>query len=267
MQVQSDPRQIALFPELSKQASIPSITTLPAFDKALNNLIKISDMGAFIELTIGGLDRLYTINIQELDIPQDFLKNDISTIPFSIHLFSAEFRNKLKKKSYEVKAFFNIQNSFKTSFGFFLFRSHFSMWKFYLEKMNKNIKDYLYHELGSGKFSEYFVKHFTEGYEYLKSVADVVAPWSFDEKIDINTIKAKRNEIFKKQLTLASLKTTEVTYPFDLLVYKTNHIPISLKDFVENIQISSIFKSIHLEYLADKKITDIEDIKKLVKNV
>ena len=60
----------------------------------------------------------------------------------------------------------------------------------------------------------------------------------------------------KNNLPFASLKPTEVTYPFDLLIYKTNHIPISLKDFVENIQISSIFKSIHLEYLADKKITE-----------
>ena len=267
MQEQSDPRQIALFPELSKHASIPSITTLPAFDKALNNLIKISDMGAFIELTIGGLDRLYTINIQELDIPQDFLKNDISSIPFSIHLFSTDFRNKLKKKSYEVKSFFNMHNSFKTSFGFFLFRSHFSMWKMYLEKMNKDIKDYLYNELGHGKYSEYFIQNFMEGYEHLKSVADVVAPWSFEEKIDINSIKEKRTDIIEKQLTITTLKPTEVTYPFDLLVYKTNHIPISLKEYVENIQISSIFKSIHLEYLADKKIADIEDIKKLVKNV
>ncbi len=52
MSDKTDPRQIALFPELSKNAAIPSITTLPAFDKALNNLIKISDMGAFIELKI-----------------------------------------------------------------------------------------------------------------------------------------------------------------------------------------------------------------------
>ena len=57
MQEQTDPGQIALFPELSKHASIPSITTLPAFDKALSNLIKISDMGAVIELKIGGLER------------------------------------------------------------------------------------------------------------------------------------------------------------------------------------------------------------------
>ena len=72
MQDISDPRQIALFPELSKHATIPSISTIPEFDKALSNLIKISDLGAFTELKIGGLERLYTINIQELDIPTRF---------------------------------------------------------------------------------------------------------------------------------------------------------------------------------------------------
>jgi hypothetical protein len=267
MQEPTDPRQIALFPELSKHAAIPSITTLPAFDKALSNLIRISDMGAFIQLSISGMDRSYSLNIQELDVPQDFFKKGISTIPFSIHLFPTDFRNELKKKSYEVKSFFNSRNSFNTSFGFFLFRSHFSMWKLYLEKMNKEIRDYLYHELGHGKYSEYFIIHFKEGYDHLRSIADVVAPWTFNDKIDIKLIRARRKEIIENQITFNSLKTTEVTYPFDLLVHKTNHIPISLKDYVENIQLNSIFKSIHLEYLADKKIKDIEDIKKLVKNV
>ncbi len=264
---QSDPRQIALFPELSKHATIPSITTLPAFDKALANLIKISDLGAFIELKISGLERSYSINIQELDIPEDFVKNNISTIPFSKHLFPTDYRNKLKKRSYEVKSFFNVHNSFKTSFGFFLFRSHFSMWKLYLEKMNKSIKNDLYTELGQGKYVEYFLDHFLEGYDYLKSIADVVAPWTFMEDIDIKMIESRRNEIQTNRLTMATLKPTEIIHPFEILIYKTNHIPISLKEYVENIYISSIFKSIHLEYLADKKITGIDDIKQLVKNV
>ncbi len=141
------------------------------------------------------------------------------------------------------------------------------MWKHYLEKMNKLIKDTLYSELGHGKYANYFSVHFKEGYDYLKSIAGVVAPWEFDDEIDIKKIQLRRNEIFDNQLTISTLKPTEVSYPFDLLIYKTNHIPISLKDYVENIQISSIFKSMHLEYLADKKITSIDDIKQLVKNV
>jgi hypothetical protein len=267
MSEQSDPRQIALFPEISKHAAIPSITTLPAFDKALNNLIKISNLGAFIELRISGLERIYTINIQELTIPKDFIKKNIPTIPFSAHLFPNEFRNELKKKSYEVKSFFNSRNSFKTSFGYFLFRSHFSMWKLYLEKMNKGIKEMLYDELGHGKYGDYFLNIFKQGFDYFNSVADLVAPWEFDKQIDIKSIRLQRQQMHDNQISFASLKPTEVDYPFNLIVHKTNHIPATLKDYVESIQISSIFKSIHLEYLANKKITDIEDIKQLVKNV
>ena len=141
------------------------------------------------------------------------------------------------------------------------------MWKHYLEKMNKSIKDNLYSDLGHGKYSDYFTKQFKDGYDYLNSIAGVVAPWEFEDEINIKKIKLRRKEIFEKQLTISALKPTEVSYPFDLLIYKTNHISISLKDYVENIQISSIFKSIHLEYLADKKITSIDEIKQLVKNV
>ncbi len=267
MQEQTDPRQIALFPELSKHATIPSITTLPAFDRALSNLIKISDLGAFIELKISGMERCYSINMQELNIPPDFIKTDTATIPFSIHLFPNDFRNELKKKTFEVKSFFTAPNSFRTSFGYFLYRSHFSMWKLYLEKMNKSIKESLYSELGHGKYSNYFLTHFKEGYNYIKSIVGVVAPWEFEDDIDIKHIQLRRSELYEDLMTISSLKPAEVTYPFDLLICKTNHIPITLKDFVENIQINSIFKSIHLEYLADKKITSIEDIKQLVKNV
>jgi hypothetical protein len=48
------------------------------------------------------------------------------------------------------------------------------------------------------------------------------------------------------------------------MTVKTRHVPITLKEYVSNIQISSIFKIIHLEYLADKKINSIDDIKELI---
>jgi hypothetical protein len=67
-----DPGQLPLFPELSTGQNIPSLATLPEFGKALQNLIRMSDLGAFIELNIQGVDKLYTINLHDLDIPQDF---------------------------------------------------------------------------------------------------------------------------------------------------------------------------------------------------
>ncbi|NOZ75224.1 MAG: hypothetical protein GXO90_07570, partial [FCB group bacterium] len=62
-----DPRQIHLFPELSEHPDLPSITTLPEFDHALNNLIKISDLGAFIQLKIQGMDKRYSLHFHEPD--------------------------------------------------------------------------------------------------------------------------------------------------------------------------------------------------------
>jgi len=58
MREQLDPRQLPLFPELSKNADVASITTLPAFEKALNNLINMSDLGAFIQLNVSGLGKI-----------------------------------------------------------------------------------------------------------------------------------------------------------------------------------------------------------------
>ena len=91
-----DPRQLPLFPELSKESDIASITSLPEFDKALSNLIKISDLGAFIQLNISGLERGYSLNINEMVIPNDFLK-DGSPRSVSYHLFPDKMRNQLKK--------------------------------------------------------------------------------------------------------------------------------------------------------------------------
>jgi hypothetical protein len=267
MREQADPRQLALFPELARHSSIPSITTLPAFDRALNNLIKMSDLGAFIQLTIQGLERVYSINLRELDIPSDFLKQDPSLSPFSAYLFPTKVRNKLKKISYDVKSFFNNKNSFRTSFGYFLFRSHFTLWKHYLNEMDKNIQNQLFTELGHGTYQKYFMDQFLQGYNYLNANADDTAPWEFQDKITIQDIEKKRTELKESHFTLANLKATEIDYPFSLVTAKTNHIPLSLKAYVSNIQISSIFKVIHLEYLADKSIQSIDDIKKLIDNM
>jgi hypothetical protein len=49
------------------------------------------------------------------------------------------------------------------------------------------------------------------------------------------------------------------------MVAKTEHIPMSVSRFVSRVRITSVFKTIHLEYLADKSINDVEDIKNLVK--
>ena len=80
---------------------------------------------------------------------------------FQYIYFPTDFRNKLKKKSYEVKSFFNMHQIHSEHHSvYFFIRSHFSMWKMYLEKMNKAIKEYLYHELGHGNIANYFLRSF-----------------------------------------------------------------------------------------------------------
>ncbi len=100
----------------------------------------MSDLGAFIQINILGIEKVYSLNLYELKIPQDFLRNDSALAPLTVHLFPQQVRNELKKLTYEVKAFFNRGNSFKTSFGYFLFRSHFPQWKAFLKKSAKSNK-------------------------------------------------------------------------------------------------------------------------------
>ncbi|MFQ6605548.1 MAG: hypothetical protein ACE5D8_08350, partial [Fidelibacterota bacterium] len=181
MREQLDPRQLALFPELSRNADVASITTLPAFERALNNLIRMSDLGAFIQLNTQGLEKLYTINLVETTVPMDFLKNANHLTPVTIQLFPQEIRNQLKKFTYELKSFFNEKNSFKTSFGYFLFRSHFTLWRHFLDGTKKSIQDFIYKELSHGQYGKLFLQSFNTGYNYFQEVADYTAPWQFRE--------------------------------------------------------------------------------------
>lgn len=267
MREPTDPNQMPLFPELSRNADIPSITTLPQFDRALGNLIRMSDLGAFIQLNVTGMDKLYTLNIKEQNIPGDFIKSDAPSASRTFYLFPGEVRNRLKKFSYDIKSFFTANNSFRTSFGYFLFRSHFSIWKIYLEESRKNLDQDLYKILGHGNYGKFFLNAVTEGYDYLKSIADLTAPWEFQDRLLLKDIDAKRKEQTESHMTVFSIPPTEVTYPIDLLVSKTLHIPLTHQEYIEQIQVSSIFKTIHLEYLVDKKIESIEDIKTLVNSM
>ena len=56
--------------------------------RALNNLIKLSDLGAFIELNIQGFEKGYTLNLSEAIIPKDFLKLSDNYSPITVQLLS-----------------------------------------------------------------------------------------------------------------------------------------------------------------------------------
>ena len=140
---QKDARQLSMFPEVSGDGSIPSISTMPDFDKALGNLIKMSDLGAFIQLNIQGLEKSYSLNLSDYPIPDDFIQLPQNYSPLNLHLFPLRLRNRIKKEIYDIRAFFTRGNSFKTSFGYFLFRSHFSEWKEFIQSHRKILAEYL----------------------------------------------------------------------------------------------------------------------------
>lgn len=268
MQDSTNPRQLILFPEISEHSSLPSITTLPEFDHALNNLIRISDLGAFIQLNIQGLDKVYSINLRDLSIPPDFLSEKPDSLtPLTIYLFPDDIRKQMKKFTYEIKSFFNPNNSFKTSFGYFLYRSHFILWRHYLDEMKKSIEDYAYHKLGGGKYGKVFIDGFQQGYHYLQEITSDTAPWTFRDSLTMKELADRRGILTEKHETANSLKPSDEEYPLDLVLFRSAHIPTNLRDYVNHIQISAIFKSIHLEYLADKTIKTVDDIKNLVKEI
>ena len=105
----TNPQQLSFFSELSLKADIKSITNLSRFDNALNNLIKISEFGAFIQLKIQGLHTMYTLDLQELDVPENFLKSNHSPTSMNISLFPEEIRDNLQRFSDEATSFLQIK--------------------------------------------------------------------------------------------------------------------------------------------------------------
>ncbi len=267
MSPKHNPSQLSIFPELSENLSAPSIATIPEFDNALGNLIKMSDLGAFIQINILGIEKVYSLNLYELKIPQDFLRNDSALAPLTVHLFPQQVRNELKKLTYEVKAFFNRGNSFKTSFGYFLFRSHFPQWKAFLKNQQKVINEYLLQSLSKGVFGQYFLDHFKQGYDYFHEMSDSIAPWIFRDKLLLKDIQEVRQNLNESHSTLSTLKVTELDYPFQVLVLKTAHIPMVLHQYQSQVHVHSVFKTIHLEYLAETEINTIEDVRKLTEKL
>ena len=136
--------QLALFPELIDSPELPSISTLPEFDRALHNLIKMSDLGAFISITVHGLDKSFSVHARELEIPEDFLLDGRSDATSQqIHLFPKSLRHQVRRLSYDVKRFFNKENSFRTPFGYFLFRPYFRIWSKFVREQEQRLSGFL----------------------------------------------------------------------------------------------------------------------------
>ena len=260
--------QLTLFPELIDSPELPSISTLPEFDQALHNLIKMSDLGAFISVTVHGLDKSFSVHARELEIPEDFLKDERGDAASQqIHLFPEPIRHQVRRLSYDVKGFFNKENSFRTPFGYFLFRPYFRIWSKFVREQEQRLAGFLTDALSGRTYGQHFLKAFEIGYRFLESIKDDTAPWEFSDKLLLADLQEFRKKIESENLTLHSLNKTTADFPTLAIALKTAHIPPDLASFLKQVNIQFDFKSIHLDYLRDVEIFTVNDVINLSKSI
>ncbi len=263
----TDPRQVTMFPELASSAALSSITTQPEFDRALSNLIKICDLGAFVKLSISGIEKGYTINIHDLGIPADFLQPVNTSAPLTVHLFPADVRRQLQKLVYGIKAYFNSSNSISTAFGPFLFRKHFNDWQKFLESERELLRRSIKKMLGKKTYSRYYLDQFSAGYNLFRQTADITAPWEYTEHPTLAEIREWHKKLISSESQISDLDPTDINFPLKTMILKTQHVPLKLVDYQRQIQIISFFKTIHIDHLINININSIDDIRELTDNI
>ena len=263
----NDPLQVTMFPELATSTSLPSITTQPEFDQALSNQIRICDLGAFVQLNISGIEKGYSLNINELGIPIDFFRLGDPFPVLNIHLFPQDVRRQLQNLVYGIKAYFNSDNSLSTAFGPFLYRHYFREWNTFLENEKELLQRTIKKMLGKRTYSRYFLDQFSQGYNLFKQAADITAPWKFSDHLTLSIIQEQRSELFSGNGALADLAPTDIHYPLKIMTVKTQHIPLKMVAYLKQIQIIAFFKTIHLEHLIDITIESVNDIKLLIEKM
>ena len=262
-----DPKQLSLFPELSLETDLRHMTNPSQFDSALDNLKKINEFGAFIHLDFTGLNSTIILDLSDIKIPDPNVEPQFSSTPFSLHLFPKDIGNELQKFDEELISFFTEKNSFHTSSGYFLYRSHFSLWKHFTEQIKKSIDEFLYSKLNHESYQKFYINCLQEGLEPIRSIVDNSSPWNFPIKIEFQNIESVRRKQDKENYTIEHLNFFDQNFPLKYLVLKTKQFPLNLSGFISQVQIHTIFKSIHLGYLADKTIDSISDIKNLVQGL
>ncbi len=262
MSIYYDPKQGVLFPDQHIDEDLPSIKTLPDFDLALENYIKLSDFGAFVQLNFKGIEKSYSLNTKELKIKNIFLKQDYSNNSPVFSLFPQDIVNHLNRIKYETRSFFNEQNSIKTQFGFFLFRRYFHRWYLHRKKVLQRVSEFLAIEIGEKQYQKYYTLNLARGINWLKSLLNKNAPF------DINNFSFEDIHLFPEKMkpqatTIYQLDKKDPDFLSKALVIKTSHIPRTIKEYEKGIKIVSAFKTIHLDYLKGVRIDSVEDIENL----
>lgn len=254
-----NPKQTVLFPDLISDVDLPSISTLPEYDKAIQNFIKLSDFGAFVELNVTGIEKSFSFSLNELHVPRRYRQSrrDMSSPVF--HLFPASVRNHLNRLKYDARSFFNRTNSIKTTFGYFLLRQYFQMWDRHRKAFKENIVNYLQTEIGDRRYQKYFTTAWNEAATFLKTGVKR----KFRHLIpsaDVETIRTERDRLSRVNMTISHLDYEDQNYFQNCFIIKTLHIPVDLEDYINGISIRSTFTTIYLEHLKNIDIEKRDDL-------
>lgn len=261
-----DPQQMPLFPDLFEDIYLPPITTLPEFNQEIDNFIKLADFGALIDLTFQGLDKSYSLRLADFAIPAQMIRDDARPESPIFNLFPPEHHRRLQRFRYEIKAFFNNQNSIKTPNGYFLLRSHFQQWENYRGQFYQKIVNYLQNDIGPRRYRNFFETCFKSGLEWLNAQLRPIHPYQV-QFTDIQEISRRRKSLQSTRTTLAQLAPEDPEYLLNCITLKTLHIPLTLAQFIKGVAINSTFKTIHLNYLKDVKIETLRDVKHLLESI
>jgi len=261
-----DPNQVPLFPDLFEDLYLPPINTLPEFNQEIENFIRIADLGALIDLNIHGLEKTYSLRLSELQIPGRLLRDDARISSPVFNLFPDEIRRRLLRFRYEIKSFFNNQNSIKAPNGYFLFRNQFHHWEIFRNQFYQNLVDQLQNSIGPQRYHKFFETCFQSGLNWLSAQLLPDPPYVL-QFANLREIDQRRKTLHKSGATLLQLLPDEPEYLLNGLVLKTMHLPISLAQFLKGVAVTSTFNTIHLNYLKDVKIETLRDIKHLLESI
>jgi len=254
-----NPKQTFLFPDLMADMDLPSITTLPEYDKALRNFIKMSDYGAFIDLNVSGIEKSFSFSLNELQVPRRYRQTRQDSSSPVFHLFPATIRNHLNRLKYDARSFFNRTNSVKTSYGHFLLRQYFHLWDLHRKNFMSNVVEYLQQEIGERRYQKYFIGAWNESTRWfrtgIKRKFHHLLPAA-----NIELIRKDRERLNRVNMTISHLDREDPDYFLNCYILKTVHIPTDLSDYINGISVLSTFKTIHLEHLKNTEFDSLEDL-------
>jgi hypothetical protein len=256
-------RQLSIFPELEQYPSIPSITTHTDFDILVENIIRLSDLGAFVEYHISGMDKSYSLRLRDMKIPAEYFRNPEEDLFLEVALFSQEIIREVARIKYEIRAFFTSKNSLQTSFGPFLFRPYFDAWHNHLNTMREKLHNFFRNQLGGKKYFVSVKSAVERGFTFVGN-AFINHPYRLSDKISQEWIRSMREQINSERKTISQLSSVSEDFIIDYLIIKTQHFPLTLKEFLDNVKLSSVFKVVHFHHLSGIQIQSIRDIFNLI---